>query len=150
MPTKQRIKLIAQGGLVVDLPMIADVDLSASGQYRFVTPASTVGNVKLSTGGSNPTPLGVLQNAPVAGQPARVRIFGISSMNASPGACNIALGSFITSSSTGTACLATCTGAGTALGRWLSASTAADITNGTGCAFINCAAFGAACPGATT
>ena len=140
MPNKVRVKSILQGGAVIDLPMIAAVSFAASGIGRFVSPGSIVGEVILSTGGSNPAPLGVLQNSPTAGQPARVRLFGISSMNASPGACNLKSGTFITSASTGTACAAGLTGV--ALGRWLSASTAADVTDNSGCAFINCGGFG--------
>ena len=60
---------------VADVAFIADVDLTA-GQYYAVTGASTANKVALATGGSNPAPLGVLQNSPSAGQEARVRMFG--------------------------------------------------------------------------
>ena len=150
MPAKQRIKWIMQGGLVVDLPMIAATDLSASGVGRFVSPGSVNGEVILGTGASLPVPLGVLQNSPTAGQPARVRIFGVSTLTACPAACQLIPGTFITSGSLGAACAA---GAlGIVLGRWLSASVSASTVSG--CAFVNCAAFpffGSACvPGSTS
>ena len=151
MPRKERTKFIAQGGLVVDLPMIAAVDFSAcaTAQYRFVTPGSIVGEVVLATGASNPAPLGVIQNLPAPGQPARVRVFGISTMIAcTPATCNLLNGTYISAGSNGAACAA---GAlGVVLGRWLSASIASGACTATGCAFINCAGFGSACPGAAS
>ena len=85
---------------VADVGFTADTDLTAR-QYHFVTPASTQGNVKLSTGASNPTVLGVLQNSPSAGQEARVRIVGFSKLVGENGTCNLTVGTFITSGSDG-------------------------------------------------
>ena len=77
----------------VDIGFTADVDLTAK-QYLFVTPASTQGNVKVSTGASNPTPIGILQNSPSAGQEARVRVLGFSKVVGENGTCNLTVGSF--------------------------------------------------------
>ena len=148
MPTKQRIKLIAQGGLVVDLPMIAAVDFSTCGQYRFVSPGSIVGEVVLATGASLPGALGVMQNTPAAGGPARVRVFGISTITACLGACNLINGTYITAGSNGTACYAGV--AGVTLARWLSASVASTGSTTTGCAFVNCAGAPSACLGSAS
>lgn len=73
---------------ITDATFTADADLTAK-QYYFVTPASTVGNVKVATGASNPAPVGVLQNSPSAGEAARVRVLGftklvVESNNTSP------------------------------------------------------------------
>ena len=64
---------------IADIAFTADADLTL-GQYHAVTVASTVGNVKLATGACNPTPLGVLQNSPSAGQEAQVRMLGPSKL----------------------------------------------------------------------
>lgn len=65
-----------------DASFIADEDLSASSnRYKWVAPtASVAGNVELCTGASLPTPLGILQNSPCAGEEARVKILGFSKM----------------------------------------------------------------------
>ena len=85
---------------IADVAFTADADLTAR-QYHFVTPASTHGNVKLSTGASTPTVLGVLQNSPSAGQEARVRVLGFTKLVGENGACNLTVGTFITSGSDG-------------------------------------------------
>ena len=84
----------------VDIGFTADVDLTTK-QYLFVTPASTQGNVKVATGASNPTVLGVLQNSPSAGQEARVRVLGFSKVIGENGTCNLTVGRFGTSGSDG-------------------------------------------------
>ena len=102
---------------IADVGFTADTDLTAR-QYHFVTPASTQGNVKLSTGASNPTVLGVLQNSPSAGQEARVRIVGFSKMVGENGACNLTVGTFVTSGSDGQAESMTPSGC-PAVARWM-------------------------------
>lgn len=83
-----------------DISFIADTDLTAK-QYYFVTAASTDFKVKLATGGSAPTPLGVLQNSPSAGQEARVRLHGTSKVLCRIGTCNMTAGVFGYCSSAG-------------------------------------------------
>lgn len=61
-------------GFGFDYTFVADIDLSAS-QYRFVVPASTVGNIKGSVT-SGASVFGVLQNDPKAGEVATVRVLG--------------------------------------------------------------------------
>ncbi len=62
-----------------DVSFIADADMTTK-QYKFVTVASAVGYVKMSTGASNPVPIGVLQNSPSQNQEARVRLFGYTKL----------------------------------------------------------------------
>lgn len=83
-----------------DVAFTADADLTTK-QYHFVEAASTAGNVKIATGASNPTPLGVLQNSPSAGNEARVRLFGPSKVVAENGTCNLTFGKFGFSASDG-------------------------------------------------
>ena len=125
-----RTNVRALAGFVWDEVFTAATDLSGSGQFRFVSPGSINGEVILATGASNPAPLGILQNAPTATQPARVRIMGRSTVTACPGACWLLPGTFITSGSIGH----TTPGPGSACiviyGRWLSASISASSTTG--------------------
>lgn len=62
----------------IDISRVADVDLSGS-QYRVVIYSSTGCALPGAAGAIG---LGVLQNAPTAGQVARVRIFGGSKIEA--------------------------------------------------------------------
>ncbi len=66
---------MSQSIQVLDITREAETNLSAS-QYRFVTVGSTAGTVKIC--GTTDTPLGVLQNAPTAGQAASIRVLGTS------------------------------------------------------------------------
>lgn len=86
---------------------VAAVDLS-SYQWHFVKAGSVSGEVNVSTGGSDPYPLGILENDPTAGQEAIVCLFGLSKVSASArasgtgaAACAIAMGGNIVSSSLG-------------------------------------------------
>ena len=118
--------------LVPDVSFLADVDLTTH-QYKFVTVASTVGNVKLATGASNPAPVGILQNSPSLGQEARVRVFGESVVAASGnlGGCQLAYGRYGMVASNGLfQSLSTESGC-TVAGRWLDAAT----TGATGSVF---------------
>jgi hypothetical protein len=129
--------------LVDDFSLTADVDLT-SGQYQFVTVASTAGRVKLGTGASNPYPLGVLQNSPSAGDPARIRWIGITKMlGGANSSCPITYGRFFSASGAKATATASETG-DVALGRWLDVTIAVSTSN-YGMAFINCVGFGA-CP----
>lgn len=84
-----------------DATFIADADLT-TWQYRFVTVASTAGYVKAATGGSNPGPVGILQNSPSLGQEAQVRVFGFSKLvGRDDGTCNMAFGRFLAASNGG-------------------------------------------------
>lgn len=71
----------------------ADVDLSSTcALYRFVTVASTYDAVKLATGGSNPLPLGVLQNSPSQNSAAEVVLFGPTILTGRASTCNLNIG----------------------------------------------------------
>lgn len=109
---------------ISDAPFLADVDLT-SYQYRFVMPASTAGYVTYATGASNPSPLGVLQNSPSAGQEARVRVFGFSKVvGITPSGCGLAYGRYVSCSTTGQA-VPTASETGSIIyGRWLDAGLA--------------------------
>jgi len=79
----------------IDIPMIADVDLSGF-QYHFVSPASTAAacilRVAIATGCCNPGPIGVLQNEPAAGDTATVRVAGMSKLVVNGNTCAIHTG----------------------------------------------------------
>lgn len=86
-----------------DATFTADADLTSK-QYHFVTVASTAGNVKAATGASNPTPLGVLQNSPSAGEAARVRLVGPTKLvGENNSTCNVTWGRYVFSASDGQA-----------------------------------------------
>ena len=102
---------------LTDAPFIADADLTAK-QYYWVYPASTAGNVGVATGASNPTPLGILQNSPSAGQEARVRLIGPSKAYAYVnGTCILTVGNMVVAGSVGDT--TSVTAYGTVNGRWL-------------------------------
>lgn len=63
----------------IDITMLAAEDLS-SYQYHFITQASDTTVQLMNAAGD--APLGVLQNAPASGQPAVVRISGVSKLKA--------------------------------------------------------------------
>jgi len=130
-----------------DVSFQADVDLTLA-QYYFVAAASTAGNVKVATGASNPVPIGVLQNAPSAGQEAQVRVIGMSKVFAvTDGTCALAWSRFLTVNASGQA-------AGVAanqevtLGRWLDTSAPLSASR-FGNAFINCMAATGCAPSAS-
>lgn len=84
--------------------------LSASGdlsdeQYHFVELANNEGYVRAATGASGPIPFGVLQNDPEDGEPAQVRVLGVTQVYADA-ASPIGVGDFVTSGSDGQAILA--------------------------------------------
>ena len=95
------------GGWGLDESFTAATNLSAS-QWHFVQAGSISGEVAICTGGSIPGPIGILQNDPVAGEQATVRLFGISKLSAcaaiQPGAAAsaIIMGDFLVSGSSGT------------------------------------------------
>ncbi len=64
--------------IVLDISLVAAADLSAS-QYRFVK-VDANGKAALAAAGENA--IGVLQDKPVAGQTATVRLYGISKVMA--------------------------------------------------------------------
>lgn len=79
---------------------------SASGdlndvQYRFVQAATTSPRVLQATGGSNPYPLGVLQNDPRSGEAANVCIGGVTWLYVDAAASAISYGALINCGSTG-------------------------------------------------
>lgn len=130
-----------------DMSFTADTDLTSS-IYRFVIPASTAGKVTIANGASNPTPLGVLQNSPSAGQEARVRVIGPTKVVAiTPSGCALAYGRFISGSDTGQAVPQASETGVVILGRWLDAALAVSSCV-IGQAFINCAGFATCAPSA--
>ncbi len=95
------------GGWGLDESFTAATNLSAS-QWHFVQAGSISGEVAICTGGSIPGPIGILQNDPLAGEAATVRLFGISKLSTcaavQPGvaASAIIMGDFLVSGSSGT------------------------------------------------
>ncbi len=109
---------------ITDMSFTADVDLTAA-QYRFVTVASTAGNVTCNTGASNPTPVGVLQNSPSQGQEAKVRVLGPTKIVANTNSTSaLIFGRFFTASDGGQAMASTSETGQVVLGRWLDATVA--------------------------
>ena len=137
-----RTKLSARSGFVVDEPFTAAVSLAGK-QYYFVMPGSVVNEVVLATGASLGTPLGVAQNDPAAGGMVLVRTFGKTQAVASPGACNLNHGTFLTVGSHGAVLASVC---GMAFGRWLSASVVSTTATATCTIFVNCTGFGTCVP----
>ena len=107
--TKIRTALRATG-FVWDEYFKAGVDMSATcALYKWVQPGSIFGEVVPATGGSNPYPLGVLQNSPTAGSLARVRFMGKSLLATCMAACSLNNGGWITAGSAGVGIAAPCT-----------------------------------------
>lgn len=84
---------------------IADLTFSASGdmssnQYKFMKMASTAKRVLLANGASNPGPIGILQNDPLSGEPASVKVWGTTQVWFS-GSANVSYGDFLVSGSAG-------------------------------------------------
>lgn len=73
---------MATTGAGVRDTLIAAVDLS-SYQWCFVKAGSVSGEVNLATGGSDPYPIGILENDPKAGEGALVCFFGKTKVSAS-------------------------------------------------------------------
>jgi len=85
---------------IADLTFSASTDLSAA-QYKFVRPTTAANkSVVLANGASGPVPYGVLQNDPVAGEAAQVRVYGTSQVWFS-GSGALEAGEFIVSGSAG-------------------------------------------------
>ena len=80
---------------------IADTDLSNPNthQWHLVEAASLADKVAISTGASNPFPLGVLVNSPSAGQEAAVVIMGPTKAMVRANACDLIIGRFLTPAS---------------------------------------------------
>ena len=83
----------------VDIPFTACGDLN-SAQYRFVEAASAAGRIEQATGGSNPYPLGILQNDPQSLDAANVRVAGTSILKVNATTA-VLYGDFLTSNSVG-------------------------------------------------
>lgn len=76
--------------------------------YRFVYTGSNPTSVYLATGASNPAPIGVIQNTPLEGGLARVRMMGKSIIAACFSASNASPGTFMTVGSHGGATPSVC------------------------------------------
>ena len=87
------------------IPLTASGDMN-SYQYYFVTTASADSRFQVSTGASNPAPLGVLQDDPQSLQPGNVCVFGVTRVVADADTA-IGYGDFITSGSNGMAVINT-------------------------------------------
>ena len=88
-------------GMGIDLPFSASGDFG-SYQFYFVKCASTSGRVDVATGGSDPVPIGVVQNDPHSGDLATVRVAGISKVYVSSSVA-ISNGNLLTAGSAGAA-----------------------------------------------
>lgn len=141
----KRLRQRAIGGIEWDEPFKAAVSL-ATAQYKWVQPGSIFGEVILATGASLGTPLGVLQNAPAAGEIARVRVLGKTIIAACVGACNLVHGTFITAGSQGVGIPSVC---GMAHGRWAGSSILSTASQTYGEAFISALGLGTCVPGAS-
>lgn len=126
--------------LLGDFSLIADVDLTAN-QYKFVTVASTAGNVKAGTGGSNPLPLGVQQNSPSAGEAVRIRAAGITKLVGGTDSSSPMTYGRVFTASGAKASPTTCETGNVALGIWLDATIAVSSSN-IGKAYITFAGLG--------
>jgi hypothetical protein len=108
---------------IVPAPFTAGADFSASNaiQYRFVKAGSVQGEVLLASGGSNPGPVGVLQNSPSTGQEAAVILLGTTKLAGRNAACYLSIGNLIVCASDGFAQSASAVAEadGIAYGRWL-------------------------------
>lgn len=101
----------------------ADADYSAAcAQYKFVSPASTYGNVIVATGASNPAPIGVLVNSPSQNHAAEVSVLGTVWVGACVNACILRPGRFITVGSHGYAEPVATAGGSPVCGRWVGPS----------------------------
>ena len=92
-------------GISPDGSFKADVDFAAcpATQYRFVTVASTAGNVKLGNGACNPMPVGVLQNSPSQNEAAQISVVGFTKLVGRSATCNIRYGTLVVCASDGAA-----------------------------------------------
>ena len=88
-------------GLGLDLPFTASGDMN-SYQYYFVKCASTSNRIDVATGGSDPAPIGVIQNDPYSTDLATVRVLGISKVFVSSSVA-IQVGNLLTAGSAGAA-----------------------------------------------
>ena len=104
----------------LDVPGFTAVSSLASAQYYIVQLATTAGQVKLATSGTSKI-IGVVQNDPVAGQPADIARVGVFKVAAET---SVAIGDALTSSSTGRA-KTTTTGGNLTIGIALDATTTA-------------------------
>lgn len=133
--TKFRTRVRAQSGFDADELFKANgaSDLSAC-QYRFVALGAVEGEIVGATAGSNPYPIGILQNAPAASGTAVVRVFGKSQLVVPANPCTLRVGDFITSSGCGGAAFAGASG--TVFGRIIAGSVASGAT-GTATILLN-------------
>lgn len=92
-------------GMGIDIPFSASGDLN-SYQYHFVRCASTSWMVDVAVGACHPVAIGVLQNDPMSGQEATVRVAGITKIKCDAGGA-ITYGQVLTSASNGRAMVST-------------------------------------------
>lgn len=114
--------------------------------YKWAMPGSIVGEVVPATGASLGTPIGIVQNAPAAGEQARVRLFGKSIVAACMGASNFNHGTFISVGSHGGAIPSL---SGLAFGRWAGSSMLSGASTAYGEVWINAMGFGTCVVGAS-
>lgn len=110
MPATKMRTALKTVGLVWDEYFKAATDMSAAcAAYKFVQPGSVAGEVSFAGATPCATPWGILQNAPPAGCPARVRVMGKSIMAACFNACNLTPGVWVANASGGVGVPSTCT-----------------------------------------
>lgn len=106
-----------------DVSYIAAVNLS-SYQYHAVIAGSVLGEVSSATGASNPAPIGILQNAPSAGEEARVRLYGVSKIFAKTNSTSaLGYGKYFSLNASGQG-EQSASETGPTFGRWLDATVA--------------------------
>ena len=100
MTNKFRQGILANNGAAIDFQFKANGDLSTCAG-RFVQLHTVDGEVTGATGASNPAPIGVLQNGPGASQVARVRMFGVTTLQVPATACTLTRGYYVSSTGCG-------------------------------------------------
>lgn len=121
MARKTRTQILGLGGQRIGEPFTAAVNLSTH-QYKVVKSGSVTGEVNLATGASNPTGLGVLLNAPTAGQQALVVSQGYTTAIGRGAACNLTYGKFVVVASDALLEPVATAAGSPVFGKWLGAS----------------------------
>lgn len=128
MARKTRAQTLGLGGARFGEPFTAAVSL-ASHKGKFVRAGSVQGEVNLANGASNSSVLGVLINAPTAGQQALVAPPGYVTAIGRGAACNLTYGKFVICASDGLAEPVATAAGSPVCGKWLGASLTAGASS---------------------
>lgn len=142
---KSRLKIIAAAGFAADELLTAAVSFAGC-PFRFVMPGSINGEVVPATGASLGAPLGVIQNAPAAGQQARVRMFGKSIVAACLSTCDLRNGTYVQAGSHAGAIPSVC---GLANARWAGSTILSAASQAYGEVWLNGPSFATCVAGAS-